>query len=382
MAYYCDDVYEEAVLVPDVVIRYSFIVDESALIIDSSYESGYSFGDESAVITSWSDGNIRNIVEESASITSVVFGGATFADVLTSTGIITGDVLPVFGNTVLETAVIGAAITEKHSTVLYESAVITNTVTQYGNPQTLVAETAVATGEAVATNGVIVLESAVITDTLSDASAAANTVNDTAVITSSVVEQLSLVNIVSDSAVVTSSASSVTQGGDIAYEVGFLIGSAFYGGAHTAWAADVGQLAMSRYDGLVSKEIAKVKGRTIGFSPEGAVEFGSDIPVEGFVLTGKSDMSAPGFKTAGDVFISGEFEDPLELTVYVDNKGVDAAYSYDFQNRRNESTSTNRVTLGKGIRSRYWQFKFANPSGGNFALRTAAADIAVANRRI
>ena len=162
----------------------------------------------------------------------------------------------------------------------------------------------------------------------------------------------------------------------------FYIGDTLIDPRRTAWAADIRQLGMSRYDDLQSKQMAVIKGVTVGVSDTGLFKFTSSKPVKAAITTGKRDFSSDQKKRIEGVFAYGESDSRLQLTVKCDKRGEEVEYDYEFMNRLTENTRNTRAKVGKGLASRYYQFTISNPDGADFALRRLFADVGVSARRI
>lgn len=171
------------------------------------------------------------------------------------------------------------------------------------------------------------------------------------------------------------------HGANLAVEQ-FYIGDTLIDPRRTAWAADIRQLGMSRYDGLQSKQMAVIKGVTVGVSDTGLFKFTGSKPVKAAITTGKRDFSSDQKKRIEGVFAYGESDSRLQLTVKCDKRGEEVEYDYEFMNRLTENTRNTRAKVGKGLASRYYQFTISNPDGADFALRRLFADVGVSTRRI
>ncbi len=151
---------------------------------------------------------------------------------------------------------------------------------------------------------------------------------------------------------------------------------------HTAWVSDLRQLGMSRYEGLQSKQLAVVKGVTIGAADTGLFKLDNTVPVKALIKTGKADFDSDQKKRLEGVFAYGESASPLTLTVACDKRGEEVEYEYEFMNRLTDNTRNTRAKVGKGLSSRYYQLTISNPDGAYFATRKLFADVGVTARRI
>lgn len=381
MAYSCDDIYESALLFTDAFVTLSTTTTESATLGTVVYQSAYSFADETASITSSSDINRAAYLTEVALLSSDITSSVRFTGTLVESASVLGNVLTQFSTQVVEQATVGGVASDTIHAVLTETAYITSVVGQATRATTVVTETAKLSGGVITTNDAVLFSTGTLRSVVFQASRAQDIAFEVGSLASELIYDVGLSDLVVDFATIVSEVQHSLFANWEFDERAYLSSAASPNG-YSAWVSHVYQMAMSRFVDLNSAEVVTVGRKSIGVSPKGVYELTRSPNVYAYLLTGKSDMSNNQMKRMSDFFSEGEADSPLELTVYVDDNGVDAEYSYPFQPRTNESTRANRSVVGKGLRSRHWQFKVANPSGEHFALRKASAPFSVTGRRL
>lgn len=383
MAYYCDIEDELA------VITSSFestgiisVLTNTALITDLASETQSSVSYEEAVITSDSDSPVQNVTYETAPIVSTAPSSLASSDTSYEVAVTSDNSTWVAGGRVDETAPItDALLPATVVSVLDDAAVIVSTAYGYRTVTNDTVEAAVLDDTLYSFLPSDLTDAAVVTSSLPSASISSD-IADTAVITSTAPYALRFQDLTYEIALISGTLTDRAVTENISYEDGYISGVSLVDGAHTAWVTHVKQLAMSRFESLTSTSVMRVGNSILGFGFESVNVMTNDAPVDAFVLNGALGKDASHVKRIPNVYVSGEAWGPMALTVFCDDDGDPVEYEYPFELRRNISTRNNRVALGKGLRSRYWQFKFSNTGGEYFALRTAAADTAITSRRL
>ena len=145
------------------------------------------------------------------------------------------------------------------------------------------------------------------------------------------------------------------------------------------WAYNLNTGAPAFYEGFNFNSFAKIGDRYYGANAAGL-----------FVLSGDADDTAPinalvATGTRGDkgiyrveaVYAGARSDLPMNLTCRVEG----AEYTYTFRSAPGNMAPT-RVTPGKGLRGRYWQFEVANQGGADFELDSLEILPAVATRKL
>lgn len=383
MAYSCDDNYEEASLQSEAFAGLSFLTTESATALGYENESSFSFTTETANLDDLSSFEPAQYVYETALLNdSVAFASNAVSD-LFEEATLNGAFVPRFITSIDEQATLDDLVPFRSSANINEVVTGVGAAVSANLVEQLVYETASALGAYVGGSTSAVNEQAALDDLVTQTGRVTNNVVESATLddtldtllalTDEVVEQ----GVLDDLTVQTVAAVNATV--EMVYGTGVAIPPAVF----TAWVTHTKQWAMSRYTGLQSGEMVSRGTKVLGASSDGVFSVQRDQPVTSYVLTGKFDNGSQQLKRMESMYAAGEAESPLQLTTITsDDAGNEVEYEYAFEPRSMSTTRTNRAIVGKGLRSRFWQFKFSNPDGAYFALRDGKALMAVTGRRV
>jgi hypothetical protein len=383
VAYYCDIEDELAVITSSFESTgISSVLTNTALITDQATQVQASTSYEVAVITDSSTAPYLNYATDVAVVTGVA-SASLLCENISEAVYVTGDSSTwVASGRVDETAVITSDFaTFFVATVAEDVAIITDSSTEVRYVDNTTTETAVLDDRLYAFLPSDLTDTAVITSAFSS-DVISDSITDTAVITSTVPYVLRVADDTTDSALLNDTMFDRLLAENVTTDQAWISGVSIIEGAHNAWVCHVKQLGMSRFEDLNSHYMVRVGTRVLGLGLDDVYDMNNGAPVDAFVLTGANGKDASHVKRIPDVYVSGEAQGGMAITAYCDDDGQPVEYEYPFELRANVSTRNNRVKLGKGLRSRYWQFKFHNTGGDHFTLRTAAADTAVSTRRL
>lgn len=88
-------------------------------------------------------------------------------------------------------------------------------------------------------------------------------------------------------------------------------------------------------------------------------------PIVSSILTGNSDLGTVQQKRMAYVYVGANADSGLSLVVHTDD-GQTNEYTISAR----ELMQNSRTSIGKGLRSKYWQFEITNPDGGDFELES------------
>lgn len=379
MAYTCDDNYEEASLSSEALVRLHFLTTEVAAVFGVESEASHLLTVEEGELGSTVSWFPSSYVYEIAALDDSTLSGTDVYQDVNELAEIKGVVLTQFDSSVTDSADLSDQIVCAIGTSFAEVASLSNLLVAENNLVSTTIETALLTGSFVPSSSSAIFEQGVATDTVSHTARFASLTTETAYLDELLAGQLNPLNLLLETATATSSlvantATGYTEVTDTFYGSGSLIPLA----KHTAWVTSTKQWAMSRYDELSSTELVGA----LGVSREGVFVLDKNSPVQASILTGKSDFGSDKLKRVESMYVCGEALFPLTLTVFADQDGEEVEYEYLYQPRANENTRTNRGFIGRGLISRFWQFKISNPDGGTFALRSGELNALIASRKV
>lgn len=156
-------------------------------------------------------------------------------------------------------------------------------------------------------------------------------------------------------------------------------------GAYTAWVMNAESKAVWTYDNYPFNSFAQLGDRYYGAGPDGlselvgeddagtAIDWSARTGVQNFgtQLEKRGVMAYLGYTSAGDVGLSVIISEP---------DGEKVQYNYHMIPRNAADTTVNRIEIGKGLKSVYWQFEFVGT--GAFTLDSASVLPMILSRRI
>jgi hypothetical protein len=141
-----------------------------------------------------------------------------------------------------------------------------------------------------------------------------------------------------------------------------------YAEAYPGWAVNLDTGAPSRYMGLPATSMFQHAGRTYVTNAAGIYELTGDSdagqPIRAAVTLPRSDFSDGHEKRVPWVYVGARTAGPLVLKVITDSPSV----RYYAVTSGGASVQGYRVQIGKGLKSRYWQFRLENKAGADFDL--------------
>ena len=141
-----------------------------------------------------------------------------------------------------------------------------------------------------------------------------------------------------------------------------------YGDDFPGWTINYETGAPSRYMGLPANSLCRFNGKTYVANAAGIYEVAGTTdagqPIHASVTIPKTDFEDSHNKRIPAVYIGARSAGTLLLKVLVNGRsdryyGVTAGTTY---------IRGSRVTLGKGLEARYWQFRIENMAGADFEI--------------
>lgn len=157
--------------------------------------------------------------------------------------------------------------------------------------------------------------------------------------------------------------------------------------ALVAYAVNQTTGAVTTYNNFNINSFAKLNGRFYGMTDAGIVELtgdtdnGAEIPAS--VKFGTSELStdivpAEVMKRLPTVYLGVTAAGDMILRVTANG----ATNTYTLAEVTNTSLHTGRLILGKGVKSRYWDFELVNSNGADFTLESITLHPVALGRRI
>lgn len=142
--------------------------------------------------------------------------------------------------------------------------------------------------------------------------------------------------------------------------------------------------ATTRCTDFPFERIVRWDGKYFGVGADGLYELGGDTfdgdPIVAQVATAETDFDSPTLKRARALFLSGRVGADFDVTVETAEANADGAYTYRPVTK--DTAGAFRVTLGRGIRSTYFAYRFTNVAGEDFTLDGMTPEVDVQRRTI
>lgn len=148
-----------------------------------------------------------------------------------------------------------------------------------------------------------------------------------------------------------------------------------------AFAVNLTNNASSTYENYNFNSMARWGEVYLAASDDGLFVIGGDsddgVAIEAALTLGKVDYGSARLKSIPYVYVGAASADDANLTVKVD-EGDEYTYTLP----ASEQLGTRRAVLGKGLRSRYWQFTISNDGGADIEIDSVNIEVAELARRL
>lgn len=147
------------------------------------------------------------------------------------------------------------------------------------------------------------------------------------------------------------------------------------------WVVNADSAATSRYTNFEFNSFGELNGELLGVKADGVYVLRKDVNDEGvdvqcMVDLGRFDFGSSALKRLPNVYVGTSNDGYLYLKVIAD----DAEYIYKSRSTR-ENLMTQRFDLGRGLRSRYFDFELYG-DGATFSISSVEFATVPTNRRI
>lgn len=150
-----------------------------------------------------------------------------------------------------------------------------------------------------------------------------------------------------------------------------------------AYVVNANTNAVSTYQNYNFNSMFQLEGKYYGASDDGIYELEGDtdagIAINASLTLGQQDFNSEMLKSLPTVYLGVKNSGGMILKVVTDN-GVERMYQLNAA--ANTDLQTSRLTLGRGVASRYWQFELQNLEGSDFTLDTITFYSVILSRRI
>lgn len=150
-----------------------------------------------------------------------------------------------------------------------------------------------------------------------------------------------------------------------------------------SWAINLGTSALTEYRNFNFNSLIRFAGTYLGASDEGVfVLEGSDdngAEIEAWAKTGISDFGSSHIKSIPRAYVGYRADGNLILRVTTDGG---QQRDYLIEKSASPGLHGNHARIGKGVKSRYWQYEIRNVNGADFAVNVIEIQPTTLRRRI
>ncbi|MFZ4537186.1 hypothetical protein [Propionivibrio sp.] len=320
--------------------------------------TSFTFSDSATAKDAMTDGSLLRS-SDTATVSETYLTLAALRQNITDTGS-AKDSLAVFQRTqVTDGAIAGDAITGLVTSRLTDSATASDTLTHAKRSMRQIAETATASdlvttitrqqvSEAASASDIAVsfstiririTDTAMAQDSLSETSLQSATMTERATASDSLWQHLSASTRWTDSAYASDELSGVGVGG--------------------AWTANVDKFATSRYYPYDFTSLAVINGTLYGTCPRGVFRLDDPASTEIIktqLVTPSLDLSTGALVIPRSVYLAYACDGEVAMNVATEQSGQAIDFDYTLPAELADTTTTGRITLGRGLRGRYYRF--------------------------
>lgn len=165
---------------------------------------------------------------------------------------------------------------------------------------------------------------------------------------------------------------------------GFIIGigTIISGENYTGWVMNANTDAVSRYVQYPFNSFADLGTTQLGAMDDGIYELGGDtdegVDINAAVLTGRDDFDESVMKRMLKAYLGLATNGQMYLTT-ITNENERRTYLLDVNNT---SVREAKIDLGRGVKSRYWQFEITNVAGSDFEIEAVEWYPVLLTRRV
>jgi hypothetical protein len=154
---------------------------------------------------------------------------------------------------------------------------------------------------------------------------------------------------------------------------------------YDGWVMNTRTMAASEYQNYSFNSFSKIGQVYYGAKDDGIYRLGGATddgePINALVQSGLMDFGTSHYKSIPAVYLGVMSDGALALRVVTTEQGVRTENWYS-SNINNDLAASDRIVLGKGLRSRYWEFTLTNVDGADFDVHQIEMIPVVLERRL
>lgn len=137
------------------------------------------------------------------------------------------------------------------------------------------------------------------------------------------------------------------------------------------WVANANTGAVSRYEGFNFNSFANIGGQMYGAMTDGIylLDGNTDagVNISSFALTGTDDFGDSHMKRVPKIYLGVASDGDLYVRTVTNTSDV---HVYKINKTASDEVREQQTLLGRGVKSRYWQFAIENVAGSDFELES------------
>jgi hypothetical protein len=147
------------------------------------------------------------------------------------------------------------------------------------------------------------------------------------------------------------------------------------GDQYTAWVLNTENIAVTQYSNYPFNSFAELNGKYYGAASDGMYLLEGDddagTPIQAYFRAPLTDFGFAGLKRLHDIALGYTASGDLVFkAVVISPNGSKEEHWYRLEQRPTEALRENRVPVGRGLKSVYWQYELHNIDGADFQIET------------
>lgn len=230
---------------------------------------------------------------------------------------------------------------------------------------------------------IVVTDSVTMSDLSAGGSSYENVVSQTISMSESVIALREALGVITDT-VTFDGVQAMTQAMINSINDGFIIGigAIISGEQYIGWVMNANTYAVSRYMQYPFNSFAESQGVQLGATEDGIYELTGDTDdgaqIDAAVLTGRDDFGDSVMKRMLKAYLGLSTDGRMYMTT-IANENERRTYEL---NVNNTTVREAKIDLGRGVKSRYWQFEITNVAGSDFELEAVEWFPVMLTRRV
>lgn len=150
-----------------------------------------------------------------------------------------------------------------------------------------------------------------------------------------------------------------------------------------SYVVNANTFALTKYSNFNFNSFARLGSKHYGVQDDGVYELGGETDnganIDASITLGKNDYGSEHLKKVPAIYIGTHANGDMVLKVSTDSGAINY---YSLTALATGDLQSNRITPGKGLQSRYWQYELSNVNGGDIDIESIVFSVVQLSRRI